>query len=415
MTTSAAEPGSVPTLSVKTVEYSLTHSLLDYVLEAFPLLFEKNGRGIVGQGIAFQQDFSGPSRFDDAASWWTAVVSKAEISDSINRPGSGLTALAKFGFSDSSAAQSSLIVPRLLIGLDEEGAWITTVNDHLTDPEAYSDSGAVSPTLRWNSASTRDDDYVNRVNRALKMIEAGNLHKVVVSRQIEGFSDTPLSAKGALSRLIESYPDTHAFAVGSLLGASPETLASITASAFTSRVLAGSAPRGHDPESDRAQAATLASSEKDLDEHEYAVRSAEASLQALNLSSLAVGQPRTIKLKNLWHLATDISAEIPDPLTPLEVIGALHPTAAVAGTPRELALEAIAELEPFDRDYYSAPVGWVDSQGNGEFAIALRCAALADDRMSVKAIAGAGIVRGSEPIQELAETALKLQPIIEAF
>ena len=415
MTTSAAEPGSVPTLSVKTVEYSLTHSLLDYVLEAFPLLCEKNGRGIVGQGVAYQQVFSGPSRFDDAASWWTAVVSKAEISDSINRPGSGLTALAKFGFSDSSAAQSSLIVPRLLIGLDEEGAWITTVNDHLTDPEAYSDSGAVSPALRWNSASTRDDDYVNRVNRALKKIEAGNLHKVVVSRQIEGFSDAPLSAKGALSRLIESYPDTHAFAVGSLLGASPETLASITASAFTSRVLAGSAPRGHDPESDRAQATTLASSEKDLDEHEYAVRSAEASLQALNLSSLAVGQPRTIKLKNLWHLATDISAEIPDSLTPLEVIGALHPTAAVAGTPRELALEAIAELEPFDRDYYSAPVGWVDSQGNGEFAIALRCAELADDRMSVKAIAGAGIVRGSEPIQELAETALKLQPIIEAF
>ena len=413
--TSATDQLSVPTLSVTTTEFALTHSLLDYVLEDFPLLFEKHGRGIVGQGVAYSQDFSGSERFVDAANWWSEVVSRAEVSDSIGRPGSGLTALARFAFSDSSASLSSLIIPRLIIGVDEEGAWITTVDDHPAKPAVRSESHETAPALQWNSAPNRDDEYVGRVNRALEEISAGSLHKVVVSRHIEGRSETPLSATLALSRLMDSYPDTHVFAVGSLLGASPETLASVTEKTLKSRVLAGSTPRGHDPESDRAQAAALASSEKDLDEHEYAVRSAETSLKGLNLSSLAVGHPRTIKLKNLWHLATDISADLPEALTPLEIIGALHPTAAVAGTPREMALEAISELESFDRGYFSAPVGWVDSQGNGEFAIALRCAELADNRMSLRALAGAGIVRGSEPVQELAETTLKLQPIIEAF
>ena len=405
----------MPTLSVKTVEFSLTKSLLDYVLEDVPLLFEKHGKGIVGQEVAYRQDFSGPRRFTDAANWWNEVVSQTEVTDAVSRPGSGLAAFARFAFADSSAAPSSLIIPRVIIGIDEVGGWITTIDDHSPELNTSSETPDQSSTLRWTTAPGIDDEYLARVNRASKAISKGHLHKVVVSRHIEGRSDAPLSAKTALSRLIDSYPDTHAFAVGTLLGASPETLAAISAHTLTSRVLAGSAPRGHDPESDRTHAATLSSSEKDLDEHEYAVRSAEASLEALNLSSLAVGHPRTIKLKNLWHLATDISAEIPDSLTPLEIVGALHPTAAVAGTPRELALEAISELENFDRGYFSAPVGWVDSQGNGEFAIALRCAELADDRMSVRALAGAGIVKGSEPTQELAETTLKLQPIIEAL
>jgi menaquinone-specific isochorismate synthase len=202
--------------------------------------------------------------------------------------------------------------------------------------------------------------------------------------------------------------------LGGLVGASPETLASIRGGTLSATVLAGSTGRGVNPDDDQRQAEELAQSTKDLDEHEYAVSSAVQSLEQSGFGPVVADEPRALKLKNLWHLATDIKSEVPPGLTAFDVLGTLHPTAAVAGTPTDAALSLINQLEPFDRGFFGGPVGWCDSQGNAEFAIALRCAQLSDDRKTITAHAGAGIVANSIPEKELLETDLKFLPIIDA-
>ena len=210
------------------------------------------------------------------------------------------------------------------------------------------------------------------------------------------------------------YPDTWTFAVDGLIGSSPETLVRVNARTVTARVLAGSTARGADAASDAAAALALATSTKDLDEHRFAVESVLGALRAHGGGVAASELPFTLKLPNLWHLASDVEGTLSDGSTALDLAAALHPTAAVAGTPRDAALRVIADLEPIDRRRYGGPVGWVDADGNGKWAIALRAAEVAEDG-TIEAYAGAGIVADSDPERELAETKLKFRPIVEAF
>lgn len=182
----------------------------------------------------------------------------------------------------------------------------------------------------------------------------------------------------------------------------------------TARVLAGSAARGVDALSDQDAAARLATSTKDLDEHHFALESLMTSLRPHARTLIASELPFTLKLPNLWHLASDIEGTLTDGSSSLDLIAALHPTAAVAGTPTSSALALIAELEPFDRGRYAGPVGWVGADGDGEWAVALRSAQV-DDSGDITAWAGAGIVADSDPEKELAETRMKFRPIVEAF
>src|SRR5690606_10326232 len=155
---------------------------------------------------------------------------------------------------------------------------------------------------------------------------------------------------------------------------SPETLVTVQGGAVTARVLAGTIGRGADADADTAASAHLAGSTKDLDEHRYAVQSLLDSLAPHVRAMAHSDQPFLLKLPNLFHLATDVEAELADGASSLDLVGALHPTAAVAGTPTDAAIAAIRELEPFDRGRYAGPIGWIDAAGNGEWAIALRCA-----------------------------------------
>src|SRR5690606_20311160 len=225
--------------------------------------------------------------------------------------------------------------------------------------------------------------------------------------------------------LASEYPDTWAFAVDGLIEASPETLVTVHDGVATARVLAGTIGRGPDADADTAASAHLASSTKDLDEHRYAVQSVLTALRPHARALAASEQPFMLKLPNLFHLATDVEGELSDGSSALDLVGALHPTAAVAGTPTDVALEAIRRLEPFDRGRYAGPVGWVDAAGNGEWAIALRCAQFGDttarhfasyaDSTPVTAYAGAGIVAGSDPETELLETRVKFRPVVDAL
>ncbi len=222
------------------------------------------------------------------------------------------------------------------------------------------------------------------------------------------------SPEGIVKKLSDAYPDTFVFSVDGLIGASPETLASVRGKNVQLRVLAGSAPRGVDGPDDLQRASSLATSVKDLDEHRFAVENVLQTLHRHGITAVADDVPFQLKLPNLWHLATDIRAVLPETTGSIRVIGALHPTAAVAGSPTDAAIYFINAHEELDRGRYAGPVGWVDANGDGDWAIALRCGQIDTENHTITAYAGAGIVAESDATTELLETELKFQPIIDA-
>jgi menaquinone-specific isochorismate synthase len=219
-----------------------------------------------------------------------------------------------------------------------------------------------------------------------------------------------------LRRLAERYENTWVFAVSGLLGATPELLVRRDQGLITSRVLAGTIRRTGDDEADLALAASLARSSKDLEEHEYAVRSVAEAL-APHCSSMNVPEsPFVLHLPNVMHLATDVAAVSADDASSLTLAASLHPSAAVGGTPTSNAVALIAELEHMDRGRYAGPVGWMDTRGDGAWGIALRSGAiLPDDPTTIRLYAGCGIVAGSDPESEVAESDAKLVPMRDAL
>ncbi|MDR2983701.1 MAG: isochorismate synthase, partial [Nocardiopsaceae bacterium] len=216
-----------------------------------------------------------------------------------------------------------------------------------------------------------------------------------------------------LSRLASRYPECYTFACDGLLGATPELLIRRTGGSLESLVLAGTMPRGGSPESDRALGEALLASSKDRDEHSYAVEDVRAALQPLCADLRIDDQPFLLRLPNLQHLATQVDGELAGgddaSHSALALAAALHPTAAICGTPADKAMDLIRELEGMDRGRYSGPVGWVDARGNGEWGIALRCGLLAG--RNARLFAGCGIVAESNPPAEVAEAQTKFWPM----
>jgi menaquinone-specific isochorismate synthase len=204
------------------------------------------------------------------------------------------------------------------------------------------------------------------------------------------------------------------FHVDGLFGATPELLVRRERGLVTSRILAGTIRRTGDERRDAELAGTLSRSSKDLEEHEYAVRSVADALEP-HCSSMNVPEaPFVLHLPNVMHLATDVTGVVRDGVSSLELAAALHPSAAVGGTPREAAVALIAELEGMERGRYAAPVGWMDATGDGEWGIALRSAML-ESPTQVRLFAGCGVVGSSDPEDELAESNAKLIPVRDAL
>jgi menaquinone-specific isochorismate synthase len=397
---------------VVTEEVDPLSSLLPLLDRRHPLLFMRRGEGIAGFGEAARLEFRGPDRLRDAARAWREIAAASTVHDEVGRSGTGLVAFGAFSFADDSSCASVLIVPRVIVGRRDGVSWVTRV-DGAADAVAAS---ALGPEFRvvLHPGVLTPDGYREAVATAVSRILAGGVEKVVLARDLTGRLPEGGDVRRVLTDLALGYPDTWTFAVDGLIGSSPETLVRVSAGTVTARVLAGSAGRGADAEADAAAALALATSAKDLDEHRFAVESVVGALRSHVRGIAASELPFTLKLPNLWHLASDIEGALSDGSTALDLAAALHPTAAVAGTPRDAALRLIAETEPFDRCRYGGPVGWVDAQGDGKWAIALRSAEVRDDG-SVSAYAGAGIVADSDPEKELAETRLKFRPIVEAF
>ncbi|MDM4762409.1 isochorismate synthase [Galbitalea sp. SE-J8] len=377
-----------------------------------PLLFLRKGQGIAGVGEALRLEFTGPNRMTDAAAAWRELVATARIDDRVGLPGSGLVAFGSFAFSEHSAATSVLIVPELVIGRRDEATWVTRIASDRPLPEPT----PLGPEYRISLLPGALDaaGYVAAVDRALAAIDAGPVRKVVLARDLVGRLPEGADLRRVLAELALGYPDTYTYAVNGFIGSSPETLVRVDHGTVSARVLAGSIGRGTDAESDHEAAVTLATSTKDLDEHHYALASVVEALAPHSAGLRAPDDPFALKLPNLWHLASDVEGALVDGSSSLDLIAALHPTAAVAGTPTDAALELIRALEPFDRGRYAGPIGWVSASGDGEWAVALRGAHVSSTGR-VTAYAGAGIVAGSAGETELAETTMKFRPIVEAF
>ena len=408
---------NVQALTVQTSPIADIRQLILLLDGRSPLLWMRRNQGLAGIGCALRLEFSGPTRMTDAAAAWKQVVALATVTDPLARTGTGLLAFGAFAFDASSTQTSVLIVPEIIVGRDDGQCWVTRI--WATDDSAPKNPLVLHPLgdeyrIALLPGALPPDAFRDAVSTGVKRIRAHDVNKVVLARDLIGRVPAESDLRRAITKLALGSPDCWTYAVDGLIGSSPETLIRADNGSVNARVLAGTISRGADAEDDREAALTLATSSKDGDEHEFAVQSVLKSLRP-HTSALATSEiPFTLKLPNLWHLATDLEGTLSDGSTSLDLIAALHPTAAVAGTPTDAALALIRELEPFDRGRYAGPVGWVGADGDGEWAIALRCAQVVPAG-GITAYAGCGIVLDSDPDRELAETKMKFRPIVEAF
>jgi menaquinone-specific isochorismate synthase len=274
--------------------------------------------------------------------------------------------------------------------------------------------GAASPKFTAVEAS----DYRAAVARALERIAAGEFKKIVLARAQELSADQPLHPLRMLNGLRQRFPDCYAFSFAngrgpSFIGASPERLVRVSQGALETEALAGSIRRGATASEDAALAAALLQSDKDRREQREVLDDIIARLTPLGLKLEFPAQPQLRRLANVQHLHTPVRAALPDGVRLLDVIAALHPTPAVGGSPRAAAVARIRELEGFPRGLYGGALGWMNARGGGEFFVGIRSAVVEGARARV--FAGAGIVAGSTPEKEFAETELKFKAMLDAL
>jgi menaquinone-specific isochorismate synthase len=380
----------------------------------------RRGEGLVGWGRAAEATAHGPGRFAELGAWWERVAASAVVRDAVSGPGTGPVAFGSVSYAAGSAAGAALVVPEVLVGRRGDAWWVTTASVGGRVPASRRPRRTSAPVppedVRFADGALEPAHWAGAVADALGRIADGRLDKVVLARDLEARAGAPVDVRWLLTRLADRYPATWVFAVDGLVGATPEMLVRREKGLVTSRVLAGTIRRTGDDTHDLALAASLARSSKDLEEHEYAVRSVAEALRPHCSSTNVPESPFVLHLRNVMHLATDVTGVLADDTSSLDLAAALHPSAAVCGTPRTEAEALIAELEHLDRGRYAGPVGWIDADGDGEWGIALRCGAVdPEDPARMRLFAGCGIVAGSDPEDELAESDAKLLPMRDAL
>nr|WP_223875254.1 isochorismate synthase [Nanchangia anserum] len=337
---------------------------------------------------------------------WQAIAARARVSGE-----AGVAAPLCFGsfgfFPDTPGA---LIVPRTLYCLFDQRAWVIEQSVEGSDaacPPLPDERGAVEGpgSTRVRDGAHSRTDYLAILTDLIARLRAGEARKVVLARDVVVEAEAPVRPGWVAARLARAYPTCWTYAVDGLVGATPEMLAEVRDAHLYTRVLAGTAG------ADDAEA--LAASAKDRREHALAVDSVRRALTPLCEHLDIPEEPEILTLPNVTHLSSTVRAIAR--VTSLQAAGALHPTAAVCGTPTAEAAEIIAQIEEMDRGRYAGPVGWMDSRGNGQWGIALRCGIVSENGLSVRVLAGGGIMPDSEPEREFAETQAKMLPVLAAL
>ena len=409
----------------------------------------REGAGFVTAGVAARIPVgNGAGRFAEAAEAVAQAIRSIRIVGPAPAgencvPGAGPIAVGALPFDDRTPG--SLVVPALTVARRSDGSgWVTVIGPgdgpDAVDPERiiyrYGTQSAPDPARPGDSdraetthplnGHARAAEAVSRrhevpgravwtasVRRILADIDAGEVRKVVLARQLVVDAGGRLDRRVILDRLRRSHPSCFTYAAGDFVGASPELLIRRRGTDVVSCPMAGTVRRGDTPEEDEALVAGLRRSVKEAEEHRLLVEAVVSALAPVCTEPPTAGEPDVIRFPTVSHLATRVSGVLRDPVpSALALAGRLHPTPAVGGLPRPEALAAIADLEGFDRGLYAGPVGWVDANGDGEWAVALRGAQL--DGPRARLVAGAGIVAGSDPDAEWAETEAKLRPMLAA-
>ena len=399
---------------VTTVRLGEHLPLLDLLPDAQPLVWVRGAEGLIGWGSYATTTVSGPHRFADARHWWQKQLEKLAIDNTVHGSGTGPVLFASFSFSPEDV--SVLVVPQVVVGTKGGKSWMTWIG---SGAQPVLQTAADLPSngqMKWDEEPQADALWKKRVSTAVSRIRSGDLDKVVLARDITISSKNAIDPRAILNKLAVEYPTTWKFAISGLVGATPELLLRLSRGMVTSRVLAGTISKTGDDAKDLALAASLARSSKDLAEHEYAVRSVADAIEPFCSSTNVPDSPFVLHLANVMHLATDVTGALVETLSHVDaftILEQLHPSAAVCGTPRPQAAQLIAEIEGMSRGRYAGPVGWIDAAGDGELGIALRCGQINGD--SIRIFAGCGIVDGSDPEIELAETYAKFAPMRSAL
>jgi len=376
----------------------------------------RSGDGLVGFGEYKRFEVKGEDRFLVARNWWNEQLSDFLIQNNVHGIGTGPILFSSFSFDPNEP--SVLIIPEIVLGHKNGKSWITWIGNKSQPDITQISNSAISSEISWQKGSINEEKWSEQVSAAITAIKSNQLEKVVLARDLNATSNTTIDIRNLMQRLEIEYPSTWLFLVDGLIGATPELLVRLSKSLVTSRVLAGTIRKSGNEDRDLALAASLAKSSKDLEEHEYAVKSVADALAPFCSSTNVPESPFVLHLSNVMHLATDVTGVLNDSAKQADIftlVEKLHPSAAVCGTPTEVAKKLIASLEEMNRGRYSGPVGWIDAHGDGEIAIALRCGQLSADHKSIRIFAGCGIVAGSDPANEYAESQAKLMPMRTAL
>lgn len=367
------------------------------------MLFVRDGIGLAARGVARRVPV------DEVG----AVLAAIERIDEVGQPGCGPVALGVVPFRPGSPCE--LVIPTTLVGKGPDGhQWVTTIDD--TEP----DFGAPhAPQPAANSFTVRPATpvarYLDAVTQGRDAVRRGELTKIVIARDVIVEAEDPLDVHAILLRLRASFGSSYRYAVDGFVGASPELLVSRHGAICRSHPLAGTAARTGDPNVDARLGADLIASMKNQVEHRIVIDVVHDTLLPYCSYLDWEPEPSLVTVANVQHLGTLIEGRFSDPSpSVLDLARALSPTPALGGHPRDVALRLLDDLEPFERGRYGGAVGWVDADGNGTWAVAIRCAELSPDRRRARLFAGGGIVAESEPLAELAETQAKFQAMLSA-
>ena len=454
------------TLTVPLDAETFPGGLPSFLVRDDVLCWTRREAGLVGFGEIARFTATGPERFLEADIWWRHQVLEADIQDSVCCPGTGPVAFGSFAFSKASAHESRLLVPEIVVGLRDGQAWLTQLT---FDDGDLTEAGARAALERWlhsasanpgtganpgtsatvvddpvpaaaqaggavvrplplaagatlHTGSLSEEGWMAAVAAGVAEIRTGALEKLVLARDVVATVPTGVKAAEVLRELSARYRECWTYGVYGLVGATPEMLIQVEGRTAQARVLAGTLDRrdadGMAGSPLEFAERVLAGSEKQRHEHDIAIQSLTTQLAPFSEAMNAHSEPFILELPNVWHLASDVKAELAEVEghvpTCLALINALHPTAAVCGTPTTVAGALIRKLEHLDRGPYAGPVGWLDAAGNGEWGIALRGAVI-ESPHTVRLYAGCGVVDGSVPETELAETWAKFRPMLESL
>ncbi len=370
-----------------------------------------NDHGFAGHGVAREIPVttSDPAGAADAVD---AAFAGIEHDDMLGVRGAGPVAVGALPFDPG--ASGTLVIPRVLVGRTRDGTlWITTVG-RVDEPLIPGHREAREPTSFSVVPHIDPGDWREAVHKARRALSHDGHRKVVLARAVDVSCDAEISPTAVLRRLRRSYAGCMLYGVDGFIGASPELLVSRSGDVVRAHPMAGTAPRSTDPRTDAALAAGLLASDKDRWEHQITIDMVHDTLLPWCSYLDWEPEPGIVALANVQHLATLMEGRLSEPAASVvELMGALHPTPAVCGDPRDASLAVIAELESLDRGNYAGPVGWVDAEGNGEWAVGIRCAEI--DGAVARLYAGVGVVEDSDPDAELAETRVKLQALLNAI